>query len=245
MIPKVIHYCWLSSDPFPPKIRKCIDSWHKVLPDYELRLWNLDRLGNACPPWVREAFDNRQYAFAADFVRAYALYHEGGIYLDSDVEVLKPFDEFLHLPYFLCRESGGWSVEAACMGAERGTPLFAHVLRYYDGRHFVKPDGSFDRVTMPEIFTDIINRNFKLVEIPDPGQFNPDAEVINVLPSEYFSPLHTVTLELKVTPSTVAIHHFAGSWMPRSWRFKKALQHFLGVRATKFIQNLKSKIQRK
>lgn len=242
MIPKIIHYCWLSDNPFPPKIQRCIDSWKKALPDYELRLWNFERLGDNCPDWVREAFDNRQYAFAADWVRAYALYTEGGIYLDSDVEVLRNFDEFLHLPYFLCRESGGWSVEAACMGSQKETLLFKEVLRHYDGRHFVRPDGTFDRLTMPEIFTEIIDRNFLLVDIPDISQFDQASEKICVLPSEYFSPLHTVTLQLNVTPRTVAIHHFAGSWMPRSWRMKKSLQRLLGARATRTIQKLKAAV---
>ena len=245
MIPKKIHFCWLSNDPYPQTIQRCIDSWHKILPDYEIVLWNFERLGNNCPDWVREAFDKKMYAFAADWIRVYALYNFGGIYLDSDVEMLRPFDNLLHLPYFVCRESGGWIVEAACMGSQKGHPLFREVLKHYHNRHFVKPDGSLDTLTMPEIFTDVINKNFKIENIPSPFHFNFKPDVISVLPEEYFSPLHTVTLKLNLTPNTYAIHHFAGSWMPKSWHWKKRIQRILGASITHRIQSLKKIITKR
>lgn len=100
MIPKKIHYCWLSDDPMPEKLLKCVESWKKYLPDYELVKWDLKKFPLSKNPWVREAFENKKYAFAADYIRLYALATEGGIYLDSDVEVLKSFDDLLKYPYF-------------------------------------------------------------------------------------------------------------------------------------------------
>lgn len=97
MIPKIIHYCWLSNDPIPSNIQHYMDSWKKYLPDYEFIHWNFDKFDKSSSRWVSEAFDNKKYAFAADYIRLYALYHYGGIYLDMDVEVLKSFNPFLSL----------------------------------------------------------------------------------------------------------------------------------------------------
>lgn len=151
MIPRIIHYCWLSDDPVPPRLQAYMDTWRRILPGYEIRLWNFDRFPRGKSAWVDEAFDHRKYAFAADYIRAYALYHHGGIYLDSDVEVLKSFDDLLSLPYFMCRETGSRCVEAAVMGAEAGHPLYKALLERYDKRHFIRPDGSMDITPMPDV----------------------------------------------------------------------------------------------
>lgn len=98
MIPKRIHLCWLSGDPYPQKIQKCIDSWKIHLPDYEIMLWDLKRFDIAQVPWVEQAFQGQEVCFCRDYIRLYALYNYGGIYLDSDVEVLKSFDPLLDLP---------------------------------------------------------------------------------------------------------------------------------------------------
>ncbi len=235
MIPKIIHFCWLSNDPYPDKIKRCIDSWSRVLPDYEIWLWDLNRLGDAANGWVREAFSARKYAFAADFVRAYALYNYGGIYLDSDVEVLKPFDSLLDFPYFFCRESGGWVVEAACMGAEKGLPLFKLLLDYYADRHFIAPDGSLDMKPMPTIMHHIIHNRYDVHLIESPAEFNREPRALSVLPSDYFSPIDTCTMAVGITDRTIAVHHFAGTWCSPSMRLRKRMQRLLGVRITKAI----------
>ena len=107
MIPKIIHLCWLSGDPYPRKIQDCLDSWKKHLPSYEIILWDTKRFNIHEVPWVEQAFNTKKYAFAADYIRLYALYHHGGIYLDSDVEILKSLDNFLELPYFVGAETSG------------------------------------------------------------------------------------------------------------------------------------------
>ena len=96
MIPKIIHYCWLSGDAFPENIRTCFASWKQFLPDYEFRLWDTARFDVHSLPWTKEAFEAKKYAFAADYIRLYALYQFGGIYLDSDVLLYKSFDDLLH-----------------------------------------------------------------------------------------------------------------------------------------------------
>ena len=114
MIPKIIHLCWLSGDPYPRKIQDCLDSWKKHLPSYEIILWDTKRFNIHEVPWVEQAFNTKKYAFAADYIRLYALYHHGGIYLDSDVEILKSLDNFLELPYFVGAETSG-TIEAAIL----------------------------------------------------------------------------------------------------------------------------------
>ncbi|MDE7125473.1 MAG: glycosyl transferase [Muribaculaceae bacterium] len=244
MIPKIIHFCWLSNDPYPSKIRRCIDTWSRMLPDYEIWLWDFSRLGNAANDWVHEAFDRKKYAFAADFIRVYALYNYGGIYLDSDVELVKSFDQFLHLPYFFCRESGGWAVEAACMGAEKGHPFFKYLVDHYKNRHFVRPDGSLDMLTMPEIMQQVVDRHFKIKHIDSIDDFDDSQSLLSILPSEYFSPIDTRTMELRTTRRTVAIHHFAASWCSPSMRLKKRLQRMLGAKLTRSIMSAKRIFQR-
>ena len=143
MIPKRIHLCWLSGDPYPQKIQKCIDSWKVHLPDYEIMLWDLKRFDIAQVPWVEQAFRVKKYAFAADYIRLYALYNYGGIYLDSDVEVLKSFDPLLDLPYFVGAENAG-TIEAAIIGAEKGCDWIKACLDYYKGRNFIQENGQMD-----------------------------------------------------------------------------------------------------
>lgn len=97
MIPKIIHYCWLSGDMYPDKIKKCINSWKKIMPDYEIMIWDLSRFDINSIVWTKQAYEKKKYAFASDYIRFYALYNYGGIYLDSDVEILRSFNDFLNL----------------------------------------------------------------------------------------------------------------------------------------------------
>ena len=245
MIPKIIHYCWMSRDPFPANIQKCIDSWRTYLPDYELRLWNLDSFGDKCPIWVKEAFDNKKYAFAADYVRAYALYHDGGIYLDSDVEVVKSFNSFLDLPYIVGKETFGDAIEAACMGAEPNHPFFHALLKYYDDRHFVKSDGTFDQFVMPLIIGKVMTPLFKRIDIQSKADFVYLKDVICVFPPEYFSPKNVKNKRIIKTENTVAIHHFEGSWIPWHKRWVHPVQKLLGPKITDTIQTVKAYIFRR
>ena len=246
MIPRVIHYCWLSDDPVPPRLQACIDSWSRVLPGYELRLWNFDRFPRGKSAWVDQAFDARKYAFAADYIRAYALYHEGGIYLDSDVEMLRPFDDLLSLPYFMCCECGSHCVEAAVMGSEPGHPLFAQLLKRYDSRDFIGVDGVPDTLPMPVVMGQEIEAcGLRRVDIQSPSEFDMSPDVVCVLPYDYFSPINIENLEMRRTPRTYCIHHFAGSWRSPYKRFKKRVQRILGPRVAQWVINAKRAILRR
>lgn len=235
MIPKIIHLCWLSGDAYPAKIARCIESWKTVVPDYEIMLWDTKRFDLSTSDWVRQAFEARKYAFAADYIRFYALYHHGGIYLDSDVEVLKRFDDFLDLPYFIGAEKAG-TPEAAIIGAEKGCDWVKQCLDYYDHRQFIKPDGSPDIRKLPEIMAEQIGklkpiRVLTLAESKNIRQMDMQKEVL-VMSDEYFSPKVFDSREVELTPYTYAIHHYQNSWFsPKAkayYRFRSALIRVLG-----------------
>lgn len=164
-------------------------------------LWNKSRFNIHLVSWVEQACATKKWAFAADYIRLYALYNYGGIYLDSDVEVLKSFNDLLDRPYFLGLEhtpdriENSNSIEAATMGAEKGLPFLKKVMEFYERHDFVEDDGYMDMTTLPTILA----RKMK-------------GENLDILPMDYFSPKNTRTLELQITKNTYSIHHFNGSW---------------------------------
>lgn len=216
MIPKIIHYCWLSQEPIPQDIQEYMKSWKKVLPDYEFMLWDFKRFDIESSIWVQESFRKKKYAFAADYIRLFAVYHYGGFYLDSDIEVLKSFNDLLHLKTAICWQCQNEGFEAACFGAEKGAPWLKECLNYYENRHFIMPNGRIDLKPLPEIIENaLLNCGYEFYDIKHPSQ-TIDAttkKLIAVLPNEYFSPMSYKTRKLSVTPNTYAIHHFAASWV--------------------------------
>lgn len=236
MIPKIIHLCWLSGDPYPPKIAKCLKSWEKYLPNYEIVLWDTKRFELNSSIWVKQAFENKKYAFAADYIRFYALYHVGGIYLDSDVEVLRDFDDFLDLPYFVGAEKAQ-TPEAAIIGAEKGCDWIKQCLDYYQKRTFVKADGSLDIRKLPEIMVEQIQklkpvRVLSLEDSLNIRKMDMQTEVL-VFNDAFFSPKVFDSREVEITPYTCAIHHYQNSWFsPKAkayYRFRAFLVKIFGL----------------
>lgn len=204
----------MSGDAYPTDIQKCIDSWHKFLPDYEIWLWDTKRFDINTSAWVKEAFERKKYAFCADYIRLYALYNYGGIYLDSDVEVLKSYNDLLDLPYFMGLESKG-IIEAATIGAEKGCPIIKDLMSHYEERHFVDENGNPDIVIMPQIIQDEIKDKYSLKIIKSKDDFDYDNNVINVFPYDRFSPIDSTGKRyvLRATEKTYSIHHFASAWV--------------------------------
>lgn len=238
MIPKIIHYCWLSKDAYPENILKCIESWKTKLPDYEIMLWNLDKSEISSSAWVQEAFAYKKYAFAADYIRLYVLYHYGGIYLDSDVEVLKSFNDLLHLPYFIGLDSCGY-IEAAVLACEPHNPWIKKCLVYYDDRHFVLNDDTLDTKPLPEIMKSILTKNYELVPLNKSlFSYKLDRQLY-IHPYTYFSPKRHDTGIINVKDNSYTIHHYAMSWLPYNVRFfvkvKRILMLILGSSCIDFF----------
>jgi hypothetical protein len=209
MIPKKIHYCWFGRGQMPELALKCIESWKKYLPEYEIKEWNEDNFDLDLYPYVREAYDNRKFAFVTDVVRLYALYHEGGVYMDTDVEVLKPLDPFLNHTAFSGFENAT-QVPTGIMASEKGGVWAKENLDYYNGRHFLKEDGSIDIETNVIIITDYMLK----CGLKQNNTYQDFPGLITFYPNDYFCPKSYVDGKIYKTDNTVTIHHFAGSWLP-------------------------------
>lgn len=245
MIPKIIHLCWLSGDEYPSKIAYCINTWRKILPDYKIMLWDTTRFDPDESIWVKQAFEKKKYAFAADYIRFYVLYNYGGIYLDSDVEVLKSFNDLLDLPYFMGAEKAG-TIEAAIMGAEKGLDWTKICLDYYRDRPFIKPDNTLDIRKVPEIMMEEIQklkpiRHLTAEETKDIRRMDFQKEVL-VMPDDFFSPKVFDSREVLVTPNTYAIHHYQNSWFsPKAkiyYRVRTAMIRIFGYDFVRKIECL-------
>ena len=216
MIPKIIHYCWLSKDPIPESLQTYMESWKKLLPDYEFILWNFDRFDKKTSAWVEEAFEKKKYAFAADYIRLYAIYNYGGFYLDMDVEVVKSFDDFLHLKTAICWQDGHDGFEAACFGAEKGASWLKTCLDYYQNKHFINSNKKMEIKPLPNIMEDTLKENRFTIESVSSIEdvLNTESEKkLAVLPNCFFSPKSYQTGVISITEQTYSIHHFAGSWV--------------------------------
>lgn len=210
MIPKIIHFCWLSDDPYPKKIQRCINSWEKQLPDYQLVHWNTKNFNTHCNKWVEQAFECKDYAVVADYVRFYALYSMGGIYLDSDVEVLNSFDNLLQYKSFFGYEYTGLP-EAAVVGAEKGCAWLKNALDWYESNKFLNDDGSRNRVIAPLILKYAFEKEIPFKLCDDEKSHTVEQNLI--LPFEYFSPKNGFSGMIYDSENTLCIHHFNSSWL--------------------------------
>lgn len=201
MIPKKLHYCWFSGEPFPEDIKRCIDSWKKFLPDFEWIKWDAEMALATNIPWVQQAIEQKRWAFAADAVRLYALYTEGGIYLDTDVEVLQSFDELLKQPYLFGYENGSKRIEAATMGCEAGFAPVKAALDFYRKKDFNYSEDQVDQLVLPNI----LRESFKNFEL-------------DIMPESVFSPKSFIDGKIRSNAETYGIHHFSSAWRPESVR---------------------------
>ncbi len=206
MIEKVIHYCWFGGKEKPELATKCIESWKKFCKDYKIVEWNEQNFDINSNLYVKQAYEAKKYAFVTDYVRLYALYTEGGIYMDTDVMVLKPLDEYLDNASFSGFESKT-KIPTGIMASEKGNPLFKELLSYYDTAKFIREDGSMDMTTNVEIITNMLS----------PKGFIPNGEfqVVDgfaLYPQNVFCPLHKKLNDKKYMKDTATIHYFAGSW---------------------------------
>lgn len=215
MIPRIIHYCWLSNDPQPEGIRRCIASWRKYMPDYELRLWNMDSLDYNAVPFTRDALAHRKWAFVSDYVRLYALYHEGGIYLDSDVQAFGFLDMMLEDDFFSGlemrdKEHTQIFMEAAIMGSTPGHPFVKECLDIYNQRLFIQADGTLDLTPIPTILSDILEKKYSWKR-EDKTQHLDDGVTI-------YSTDIIANTNCKRT-RTVKLYHFnSRSWQPQTFK---------------------------
>lgn len=246
MIPKIIHYCWLSDDPIPDNLKKCILTWHRYMPEYKFIKWDFTIFPMGTSIWVDQAFEKKKYAFAADYIRLYALYHYGGIYLDSDVEVMKSFNPFLGLDDMVCYEnSSRKGLEVAAIGVSKNRTWVKQCLNHYDGKKFDLGNGILDTQVMPEVVKNILKEeNWKLQNVDNIDDANKvdSSDTIAVFPNEFFSPKSYETGEINITENTYSVHHFAASWHGSKEKIYKVLGKIIGKNNAKKIANLIKRI---
>lgn len=243
MIPRKIHFTWFSDDPYPEKIRECMASWKALMPDYEFVHWDMNRIESIDSVFLKEAISAKKWAFASDFVRVWALYHEGGLYLDTDVMVYRPFDDLLDNECFIGKENAlhvefrhtDHYLTSHCMGAVPGHPFIKECLDYYEGRHFIQSQNTelpqvlrYDMTLMPFIQSEIA-KQYGYNPFPSADRLQHLSNNVAVYPIAYFD-------GLKRKSYSYCRHLAAGSWRPPRHSPDNAykIKWYIG----KFVQSL-------
>ena len=217
MIPKIIHYCWFGRNPLPELAQQCIASWRKYLPDYEIQEWNEDNFDVYTTRYTREAYALKKYAFVSDYARFWVLYKYGGLYFDTDVELIKPIDDIIARGPFMGQEGGmqdsiGLRVATGLgMGAYPGHELFRTILMYYESIRFTTWTGA-----IRENIVSIVNRHIKSMKVVNLNEGIMKCGDVLIYPEEYFCPINFFTNTKNYTKNTRAIHHYAGTWLSRT-----------------------------
>lgn len=227
MIPKIIHYCWFGKHEIPKHLKRCMDTWHEILPDYTIMRWDENNFDVESIEWTREAYKVKKYAFVSDYVRLVALERYGGIYLDTDVVTKKPFDALLCNQGFMGFENELY-LTSAVMGFEPHHPLVTEFLRTYEGKHFILEAGALNNDANVKMMTEI--------GICHGLQINNEQQIVSnilILPREFFCPLDFYHND-RSTTDTMTVHYFDASWLDADTKkmitTERTLWHKLYVR---------------
>ena len=247
MIPKIIHYCWFGGNPLPEDAKKCIASWEKYLPDYEIKEWNESNFDVNCCPYVKEAYEAKKYAFVSDYARFHVLYQEGGLYFDTDVEVIKNMDYIIAAGNFMGfekslatkQQESGATPRNSVLGVAPGLGLGVNPgLDFYEAKeHFAIEDG-----TVVDYTTDLL-RKHGLVE----EHRLQKVAGITIYPADYFCPMDSTTGITTITPNTVSIHHYSCSWIDHntlSWQLHILKNKLIGLLGEKWVMKLSKILKR-
>lgn len=222
LIPKTIHYCWFGQSEKPKIVQECIKSWKKNLSDYEIIEWNESNFDIQSHPFTKAAYEIGNYAFVSDYVRVYALYNYGGIYLDTDTEIYKSLDPFLTEYSFWGFEEKNF-IATSLIGACPQNNIIGQFLRFYDSVQLINEQGEVKKFTNVSVVTDMLSR--KGIKLD--GTYQRIEREITIYPQEYFSPYDYINCYMKSTENTYAVHHFHKSWLPISTRIKSSLKKCL------------------
>lgn len=240
MIPKIIHYCWFGRKPLPRSARKCIASWRTYFPDYEIKEWNEDNFDVNAIPFIEEAYRMGKYAFVSDYARFEILYREGGLYFDTDVEVIRPMDDIVAKGAFMGIEQDHVSLGVAAglgLGAESSHPFYKEIVEYYKTINFVDNNGEqFPGTVVLHVTNLLKSKGFaeeNSLQVVDG---------ITIYPNDYFNPLDDATGRLTVTENTRSIHWYAKTWVENYGPARKWITRFLhrqfGVNSLSWIKEL-------
>lgn len=237
MIPKVIHYCWFGGNPLPESAINCINSWKKFLPDYEIKEWNEDNFDVNMIPYTQEAYQAKKYAFVSDYARFWILYNHGGLYFDTDVEVIRNMDHIIGQGAYMgieklnpriCDVNTSSMVNPGLgLGVEKLNPIYKEVIEYYNQLHWCDENGIQLEGTVVHHTTAILRRHGFL-----PQNKLQIIDGIYIYPSDVFCPMDSTTGITVITPNTVSIHLYTCSWLDqKSLRFRlhKLKNRLIGI----------------
>ena len=220
MIPKKIHYCWFGGKEKGKKEKGCIASWKKFCPDFEILEWNENNFDlSTVPEFVEAAYENKNFAFVSDYVRLVVLYRQGGIYMDTDVEVIRNLSGLMNSSAFFGFENNEYVNTGQMAAAEAGHPCIKAMMDVYDNASFFNEDGSKNMLGCPIVNTQVLeqfglNKNGKEQLLP---------ANIHIYPSDYFNPYNSVTDVLNITANTYSIHWYSMSWLSPATRLRAKL----------------------
>ena len=240
MIPKVIHYCWFGGKPLPQKLKKYMQSWRLYCPGYKICRWDETNFDVTAYPYTQQAYQAKKFAFVSDVARLWVLVKEGGIYLDTDVEVIKPLDAIFSYRAVSGFEDGK-KVPTGLMACEKGFALFEEFLCAYENKPFLRDDHTYDLTTNVDRITHACQKKGLLQ-----NNTKQTIEEFTLLPQEYFCPKDYETGLVHITPNTFTIHHFWGSWLNVPLRVKvyRFLYAVLGEKTTRTIQQQWQRIKK-
>lgn len=250
-IPKIIHYVWLGGKPIPERDQKYINQWKEMHPDYEFKLWNEQNFDMNCCEYVSEAFKNKKYSFISDYIRTYALYTEGGIYIDTDVELLKTFDNLLKYDFFTSFENMVM-LNPAIMGATKENLLLKDLLDHFSKKHYYenKKKTKPDTFIMPIVASVIFKLKYNLKLDGSSQELNVNGMNCAFLSADYYHAQDYVSGQVKITENTHGIHRYSGSWLTSSQKSQDKLvvkiRNFFGDKIFRKIMKkfLNSKIKK-
>ncbi len=247
-IAKIIHYCWFGGKPLPPLAEKCIASWKKYFPDYSIKRWDESNFDVNIVPYTAQAYKAKKYAFVSDYARFWILYKYGGIYFDTDVEVIRSMTPIINNgPFMGCERNYVSGCEPSLLnvapglglGAYPGLSIYGEILKLYSSLQFINKDGSLNYTTVVDYTTSILVKN-GLKNIPEIQEISG----IKIYPKKYFCPIDYVTGKLTITPETYSIHHYAASWVTPRQRLALYLEGILGKKIITSIVKTKQKIKK-
>lgn len=242
-LPKKIHLIWVGRNPYSEIVKKCIKSWEQYCPDYEIILWNEDNFDINSNTYVKEAYDSKKWAFVSDYIRLYALYTQGGIYIDSDVELLRPLDDIIENEHAVTGYSASNWIPTGLMAAEKDNIWVKKLLEYYDDRHFILSDGSYDMRVNNVTITEISKEYFDF-KVGD--SFIKEGNV-RLYPQEFFHPypkrvvdwtkddINQVAKYYKTTKNTYCIHYGTATWVSDRNTFVYKIKHLVRRYLPQFI----------
>lgn len=230
MIPKIIHYCWFGRSEKPELAKKCIESWHRFCPDFEIREWNEDNCDYQAMPFMAEAYAAKKYAFVSDVMRLIALEQYGGVYFDTDVEIIRDITPLLDDEGFIGFENDQYVASGLTIASISHHAVVQSMIEEYRKLHFINADGTTNAVGCPHLNTDVMER-FGLVR-------NGREQIvsgIHVYPEDYFNPVDSTTGKLTKTENTYSIHWYSMSWLPKRVQIKSKI----GRLVRRFVKEIK------